>query len=75
MCVEDGVAFTFPSPLTNFIVADNCGGGGGGSNYNMGHYDPQASSFGPMKNSFGGGSGGGGGSRNFGKMNGSYNNV
>ncbi|KAG7519190.1 heteroproteinous nuclear ribonucleoprotein A1 [Solea senegalensis] len=47
----------------------NCGGGGGGGgggNYNnMGHYDPQASNFGPMKNNFGGG-GGGGGSRNFG---------
>ncbi|XP_022597653.1 heterogeneous nuclear ribonucleoprotein A1-like isoform X1 [Seriola dumerili] len=46
----------------------NCGGGGGGgggSNYNnMGHYDPQASNFGPMKNNFGGGGGGGG--RNFG---------
>uniref|UniRef100_A0A3B4WJL2 Heterogeneous nuclear ribonucleoprotein A1a n=1 Tax=Seriola lalandi dorsalis TaxID=1841481 RepID=A0A3B4WJL2_SERLL len=41
------------------------GGGGGGSNYNnMGHYDPQASNFGPMKNNFGGGGGGGG--RNFG---------
>ncbi|MED6266657.1 hypothetical protein CHARACLAT_004267 [Characodon lateralis] len=44
----------------------NCGGGGGGSNYNnMGHYDPQASNFGPMKNNFGGGGGGGGG-RSFG---------
>ncbi|KAF7209876.1 heterogeneous nuclear ribonucleoprotein A1 [Nothobranchius furzeri] len=46
----------------------NCGGGGGGggNNYNnMGHYDPQASNFGPMKNNFGGGGGGGGG-RNFG---------
>ncbi len=31
----------------------------------MGHYDPQASNFGPMKNNFGGGGGGGG--RNFGK--------
>lgn len=31
----------------------------------MGHYDPQASNFGPMKNNFGGGGGGGGG-RNFG---------
>ncbi|KAE8293487.1 Heterogeneous nuclear ribonucleoprotein A1 [Larimichthys crocea] len=42
----------------------NCGGGGGGgNNYNsMGHYDPQASNFGPMKNNFGGGGGG----RNFG---------
>ncbi|XP_053281900.1 heterogeneous nuclear ribonucleoprotein A1b isoform X3 [Pleuronectes platessa] len=40
----------------------NCGGGGGGGggNYNnMGHYDPQASNFGPMKNNFGGGGGGG----------------
>lgn len=52
-----------------FYVAGNCGGGGGGgggggSNYNnMGHYDPQASNFGPMKNNFGGGGGG----RNFGK--------
>ncbi|KAG8002666.1 Heterogeneous nuclear ribonucleoprotein A1 [Nibea albiflora] len=37
----------------------NCGGGGGGNNYNnMGHYDPQASNFGPMKNNFGGGGGG-----------------
>uniref|UniRef100_A0A3B3UCD2 Heterogeneous nuclear ribonucleoprotein A1b n=1 Tax=Poecilia latipinna TaxID=48699 RepID=A0A3B3UCD2_9TELE len=36
-------------------------------NYNnMGHYDPQASNFGPMKNNFGGGGGGGGG-RSFGK--------
>lgn len=34
----------------------------------MGHYDPQASNFGPMKNNFGGGGGGGGGGRNFGKM-------
>uniref|UniRef100_A0A3B4ULB8 Heterogeneous nuclear ribonucleoprotein A1a n=1 Tax=Seriola dumerili TaxID=41447 RepID=A0A3B4ULB8_SERDU len=35
------------------------------NNYNnMGHYDPQASNFGPMKNNFGGGGGGGG--RNFG---------
>ncbi|XP_037628165.1 heterogeneous nuclear ribonucleoprotein A1b isoform X2 [Sebastes umbrosus] len=41
-------------------------GGGGGNNYNnMGHYDPQASNFGPMKNNFSGG-GGGGVSRNFG---------
>uniref|UniRef100_A0A3Q0S0Y0 Heterogeneous nuclear ribonucleoprotein A1b n=1 Tax=Amphilophus citrinellus TaxID=61819 RepID=A0A3Q0S0Y0_AMPCI len=42
----------------------NCGGGGGGggNNYNnMGHYDPQASNFGPMKGNFGGGGG-----RNFG---------
>lgn len=48
----------------------NCGGGGGGggggNNYNnMGHYEPQQSNFGPMKNNFGGGGGGGGG-RNFG---------
>ncbi|XP_049919789.1 heterogeneous nuclear ribonucleoprotein A1b [Epinephelus moara] len=47
----------------------NCGGGGGGggsgNNYNMGHYDPQASNFGPMKNNYGGGGGGGVG-RNFG---------
>lgn len=57
--------------LTNifdlFHILGNCGGGsgGGGSNYNnMGHYDPQASNFGPMKNNFGGGGGGG---RNFGK--------
>uniref|UniRef100_A0A3B4AD22 RRM domain-containing protein n=1 Tax=Periophthalmus magnuspinnatus TaxID=409849 RepID=A0A3B4AD22_9GOBI len=41
----------------------NCGGGGGGNNYNnMGHYEPQPSNFGPMKNNFGGGGGG----RNFG---------
>lgn len=33
----------------------------------MGHYDPQASNFGPMKNNFGGGGGGGGGGRSFGK--------
>uniref|UniRef100_A0AAX7TEL1 RRM domain-containing protein n=1 Tax=Astatotilapia calliptera TaxID=8154 RepID=A0AAX7TEL1_ASTCA len=40
------------------------GRGGGGNNYNnMGHYDPQASNFGPMKGNFGGGGGGG---RNFG---------
>lgn len=55
---------------TNEYVLGNCGGGGGGgggNNYNnMGHYDPQASNFGPMKNNFGGGGGGGGG-RNFGK--------
>lgn len=72
MCVQDGV-FIFPSLLPNFIIIDNCGG----SHYNsMGHYDPQASNFGPMKNNFvGGGGGGGGGSRNFGKMNGRYNNV
>lgn len=46
-------------------IIGNCGGGGGGgNNYNsMGHYDPQASNFGPMKNNFGGGGGG----RNFGK--------
>uniref|UniRef100_A0A668RPZ3 RRM domain-containing protein n=1 Tax=Oreochromis aureus TaxID=47969 RepID=A0A668RPZ3_OREAU len=38
------------------------GRGGGGNNYNnMGHYDPQASNFGPMKGNFGGGGG-----RNFG---------
>ncbi|XP_029290791.1 heterogeneous nuclear ribonucleoprotein A1b isoform X2 [Cottoperca gobio] len=38
------------------------GGGGGGNNYsNMGHYEPQASNFGPMKNNFGGGGGGSGG--------------
>uniref|UniRef100_A0A3Q2NML8 Heterogeneous nuclear ribonucleoprotein A1b n=1 Tax=Fundulus heteroclitus TaxID=8078 RepID=A0A3Q2NML8_FUNHE len=50
----------------------NCGGGGGGSNYNnMGHYDPQASNFGPMKNSFGGGGGGG---RSFGGYGGGSNN-
>ncbi|XP_019951688.1 heterogeneous nuclear ribonucleoprotein A1b isoform X2 [Paralichthys olivaceus] len=50
----------------------NCGGGGGGGgggNYNMGHYDPQASNFGPMKNNFGGGSGG----RNFGGYGGGSN--
>ncbi|KAM7404757.1 hypothetical protein PAMP_012076 [Pampus punctatissimus] len=49
----------------------NCGGGGGGgSNYNsMGHYDPQASNFGPMKNNFGGGGG-----RNFGGYGGGSNN-
>lgn len=49
----------------NHLSVGNCGGGGGGggSNYNnMGHYDPQASNFGPMKNNFGGGGGG----RNFG---------
>ncbi|KAM9752050.1 heterogeneous nuclear ribonucleoprotein A1b isoform 1-T3 [Menidia menidia] len=54
----------------------NCGGGGGGggNNYNnMGHYDPQASNFGPMKNNFGGGGGGGGG-RNFGGYGGGSNN-
>ncbi len=39
------------------------GGGGGGNNYNMGHYDPQASNFGPMKNNYGGGGG-----RNYGKI-------
>lgn len=34
----------------------------------MGHYDPQSSTFGPIKNSFGGGGGGsGGGGRHFGK--------
>ncbi|XP_028309465.1 heterogeneous nuclear ribonucleoprotein A1-like isoform X2 [Gouania willdenowi] len=47
----------------------NCGGGGGGGgggNYNMGHYDPQSSNFGPMKNNFNSGGGGGGGGRNFG---------
>ncbi|XP_004558869.3 heterogeneous nuclear ribonucleoprotein A1b [Maylandia zebra] len=53
----------------------NCGGGGGGgggNNYNnMGHYDPQASNFGPMKGNFGGGGGGGG--RNFGGYGGSNN--
>ncbi|KAK2897616.1 hypothetical protein Q8A73_013996 [Channa argus] len=50
----------------------NCGGGGGGSNYNnMGHYDPQASNFGPMKNNFGGGGGGG---RSFGGYGGGSNN-
>lgn len=43
------------------MVPDSCGGGG--SNYNdMGHYESQSSSFGPMK-SFGGGGG-----RSFGKM-------
>lgn len=51
------------------MVAGNCGGGGssgGGNNYNnMGHYDSQASNFGPMKNNFGGGGGVG---RNFGTM-------
>lgn len=49
----------------------NCGGGGGGggNNYNnMGHYDPQASNFGPMKGNFGGGGG-----RNFGGYGGSNN--
>ncbi|KAM9855793.1 heterogeneous nuclear ribonucleoprotein A1-like isoform 2-T4 [Aulostomus maculatus] len=46
----------------------NCGGGGG--NYSMGHYDPQASNFGPMKNNFGGSSGG----RNFGGYGGNSNN-
>ncbi|XP_015241548.1 PREDICTED: heterogeneous nuclear ribonucleoprotein A1-like [Cyprinodon variegatus] len=54
----------------------NCGGGGGGggSGYNnMGHYDPQASNFGPMKNNFGGGGGGGGG-RSFGGYGGGSNN-
>ncbi|XP_054464342.1 heterogeneous nuclear ribonucleoprotein A1b [Anoplopoma fimbria] len=47
----------------------NCGGGGGGggNNYNnMGHYDSQASNFGPMKNNFGGGGGNGGVGRSFG---------
>ncbi|KAF0036262.1 hypothetical protein F2P81_011574 [Scophthalmus maximus] len=50
----------------------NCGGGGGGGgNYNnMGHYDPQASNFGPMKNNFGGGGGGG---RSFGGYGGGSN--
>lgn len=52
---------------TNSVITGNCGGGGGGgggNNYNnMGHYDPQASNFGPMKGNFGGGGGGG---RNFG---------
>uniref|UniRef100_A0A3B4GI32 Heterogeneous nuclear ribonucleoprotein A1b n=1 Tax=Pundamilia nyererei TaxID=303518 RepID=A0A3B4GI32_9CICH len=52
---------------TAYFVDSNCGGGGGGgggNNYNnMGHYDPQASNFGPMKGNFGGGGGGG---RNFG---------
>ncbi|XP_028438548.1 heterogeneous nuclear ribonucleoprotein A1b isoform X1 [Perca flavescens] len=57
----------------------NCGGGGGGgggNNYNnMGHYDPQASNFGPMKNNFGGGGGGGGvGGRNFGGYGAGSNN-
>ncbi|XP_030280047.1 heterogeneous nuclear ribonucleoprotein A1b [Sparus aurata] len=54
----------------------NCGGGGGGggNNYNnMGHYDPQASNFGPMKNNYGGGGGGGGG-RSFGGYGSSSNN-
>ncbi|XP_070825072.1 heterogeneous nuclear ribonucleoprotein A1b isoform X2 [Chaetodon trifascialis] len=51
----------------------NCGGGGGGNSYNnMGHYDPQASNFGPMKNNFGGGGGGGG--RNFGGYGNNSNN-
>ncbi|XP_062247708.1 heterogeneous nuclear ribonucleoprotein A1b isoform X4 [Platichthys flesus] len=53
----------------------NCGGGGGGGggNYNnMGHYDPQASNFGPMKNNFGGGGGGSSG-RNFGGYGGGSN--
>lgn len=45
------------------MLTDNCGGGG--NNYNMGHYESQSSNFGPMK-SFGGGGGGGG--RSFGKM-------
>lgn len=52
--------------VINSVIAGNCGGGGGGggNNYNnMGHYDPQASNFGPMKGNFGGGGGGG---RNFG---------
>lgn len=58
-----------------FEIKGNCGGGGGGSggggsNYNnMGHYDSQASNFGPMKNNFGGG-GSGGGNRSFGKSSG-----
>ncbi|XP_033825042.1 heterogeneous nuclear ribonucleoprotein A1-like [Periophthalmus magnuspinnatus] len=48
----------------------NCGGGGGGNNYNnMGHYEPQPSNFGPMKNNFGGGGGG----RNFGGYGGGNN--
>ncbi|XP_053281899.1 heterogeneous nuclear ribonucleoprotein A1b isoform X2 [Pleuronectes platessa] len=54
----------------------NCGGGGGGGggNYNnMGHYDPQASNFGPMKNNFGGGGGGGSSGRNFGGYGGGSN--
>lgn len=42
------------------MLADNCGGGG--NNYNMGHYESQSSNYGPMK-SFGGGGG-----RSFGKM-------
>ncbi|XP_029974046.1 heterogeneous nuclear ribonucleoprotein A1 isoform X2 [Salarias fasciatus] len=48
----------------------SCGGGsgGGGSNYNMGHYDTEASNFGPMKNNFGGGS------RNFGSYGGGGSN-
>ncbi|KAF7662749.1 hypothetical protein LDENG_00227160 [Lucifuga dentata] len=45
----------------------NCGGGGGNSYNNMGHYDPQASSFGPMKSNFGSGG------RNFGYGGGSNN--
>lgn len=64
----------WPFSFSNHLISGNCGGGGGGgggNNYNnMGHYDPQASNFGPMKNNFGGsgGGGGGGGGRNFGKM-------
>lgn len=54
--------------FANDLILGNCGGGGGGGGgntySNMGHYDPQASNFGPMKNNFGGGGGGG---RNFGK--------
>lgn len=46
----------------------NCSGG---SNY-MGHYDPQASNFGPIKNNFG--SGGGGGGRHFGGYGNNSNN-
>lgn len=51
--------------MLNHVISGNCGGGGGGGNNynNMGHYDSQASNFGPMKNNFGGGGGG----RNFGK--------
>ncbi|XP_041801688.1 heterogeneous nuclear ribonucleoprotein A1-like [Chelmon rostratus] len=45
------------------------GGGGSGNSYNMGHYDPQASNFGPMKNNFGGGGG-----RNFGGYGNNSNN-
>uniref|UniRef100_A0A3Q1GWP5 Heterogeneous nuclear ribonucleoprotein A1 n=1 Tax=Acanthochromis polyacanthus TaxID=80966 RepID=A0A3Q1GWP5_9TELE len=55
----------------NGYDSNGYGNGGGGNSYNMGHYDPQASNFGPMKNNFGGG--GGGGSRNFGGYGGSNN--